>query len=202
LDFSFDYRTQRVAQNKTAEKICSTRNRCNLHIRFYIVQNNKKAETIWRDKICWTVLEFRDPFTYIESYLFEGIGSKKGEQQWGLKKGTLLIFEIYAKEVLKMDEEKIRMLAAFGHDIGKECAKKEDMGLLYSIRNAKNIDEFLRVLNDINFKLGLTVNEKLLNISNDKIMDEPWIRVKTLLSIYAMNAYLWETKKGDGNNGE
>jgi len=172
---------------------------------FFVKQQNKKIETIWRDKISWAILEFGDPFPYIETYLFEGVPSLKENKRFGLRKGTMVIFEEYAKEVLKMDEKQLKILAAFGHEIGEASAKKEDMGILYSLRNAKNIDEFLRVLNDINFKLGLRVNEELLKIEKDKIMGQPWMRIKTLLSIYAMNRYLWIKKnksEGGEKNGE
>ncbi len=168
---------------------------------FFIIQPNKKVETIWRDKICWMILEFKDPFPYIESYLFEGIGSQK-KNVGGLKKGTMVVFEEYAKEVIKMDEKQINIVAAFGHEIGRASAEKDDMGILYSLRNAKNIDDFLKVLNDINFKLGLTVNEEFLKIDGDRIMGQPWIRIKTLLSIYAMNQYLWQKKKEGDKDGE
>ena len=97
-----------------------------------------------------------------------------------------------------MEEKYARILAGFGHELGRTCAEKEDMGILYSVRNAKNIDEFLKVLNDINFKLEMQVNEELLKIDGEKIMGQPWVRVKTLLSIYAMNSYLWEKKKKGG----
>ncbi len=178
----------------------------NVFKQFYITQQKQKKETIWRDKICWMVMEFKDPFPYIESFIFEKNRAQRSEKKYGgLIKGTMVIFEEYAKEVLKMDEKQLKILAAFGHEIGEASAKKEDMGILYSLRNAKNIDEFLRVLNDINFKLGLRVNEELLKIEKDKIMGQPWIRIKTLLSIYAMNRYLWIKKnksEGGEKNGE
>lgn len=65
------------------------------------------------------------------------------------------------------------------------------MGLLYALRNAKNIDEFYRVLNDIQFRLDLTVPESLLKLERgERIAGAPWRRVKHMLAVYAMNAYL------------
>ncbi len=171
---------------------------------FYIKQQkqSKKAETIWRDKICWMLMEFKDPFPYIESFIFEKEKAQRGDIKYGLRKGTIVVFEEYAKEVLKMDEKDMNIVAAFGHDLGRTCAIKDDMGILYSLRNSKNIDDFLKVLNDINFKLGLTVNERLLRIDGNKIMGQPWERIKTLLSIYAMNQYLWMKNKGGDRSGK
>ncbi len=153
------------------------------------VKIGDRWETLIRDKICWKVLEFDDPLPHIEEYLYDPKGSQ-------LRAGTLHIFEVYAKEVLNVEEKHIKMLAAFGHEIGKASAEKRSMDVLYSMRNAKNLDEFLRVLNDINFKLGLTVNEDLLKIDKDRILGVPWVRIKILLSIYAMNTYLLITKGG------
>jgi hypothetical protein len=46
-------------------------------------------------------------------------------------------------------------------------------------------------LNDVQFRLELTIPEALLRIEKgEHIAGAPWVRVKTLLSIYAMNAYL------------
>ncbi len=164
----------------------------------FYTYKNRKTNTIWRDKISWAIMEFGDPFIHIESYLYEGIGNEKEENRWGLRKGTLHVFNLYLKEVLKMEEKYAKILAGFGHELGGTCAEKDEMGILYSLRNAKNIDDFLKVLNDINFKLEMRVNEELLKIDGEKIMGQPWIRVKTLLSIYAMNSYLWEKKKKGG----
>jgi hypothetical protein len=164
---------------------------------FYTFKN-RKTNSLWRDKISWAMLEFGDPFPPIESYLFEGVAGQKEENRWGLKKGTMYVFETYLKEVLKMEEKYAKILAGFGHELGRASAQKEDMGILYSLRNAKNIDDFLKVLNDINFKLSMQVNEELLKIDGEKIMGQPWVRIKTLLSIYAMNSYLWEKKKKGG----
>jgi len=65
------------------------------------------------------------------------------------------------------------------------------MGLLYALRNAKNPEDFYQVLNDAQFRLETTIPEALLRMERDgRIAGVPWRRVKTLLSIYAMNAYL------------
>ncbi len=70
------------------------------------------------------------------------------------------------------------------------------MGILYALRNAKNPETFLQVLNDIQFRLNITIPEALLNLDrSQRIENVPWIRIKTLLSIYAMNAFLYKGEK-------
>jgi len=159
----------------------------------FIVRVGDRTETTIRDKVCWKVLNFEDPFPHVEEYLYDPKGSR-------LRAGTLQVFEVYAKEVLNVDEKHIKMLAAFGHEIGRASAQRGTMDVLYSLRNAKNLDEFLKVLSDINFKLGLTVNEDLLKVDRDKVLGVPWVRVKTLLSIYAMNEYLSHKKESGGGS--
>lgn len=99
-----------------------------------------------------------------------------------------------------MDEQLLNVLKGFGHSLGRAAQEKKEMGLLYALRNSKNPDDFFKVLNDIQYRLELTVPEDLLEIKRgEKIKGSSWLRVKTLLSIYAMNAYLWNqtAQKGE-----
>jgi hypothetical protein len=57
------------------------------------------------------------------------------------------------------------------------------------------------MLNDAQFRLEITVPEALLKIEKgERIAGVPWVRVKTLLSIYSMNAYLRKTKAINENS--
>jgi len=168
--------------------------------RQFQIRRDKQYETIWRDRVSWAVLEFRDPFPFIESFLFEVRAREKNPKP--LDFGTLEVFEDYAREVLEMDGQLLKTLAGFGHSLGRKAQESGEMGLLYALRNAKNADEFFRVLNDVQFRLELTVPEDFLSIQpGEKIKGSPWLRVKTLLSIYAMNAYLW-ANRGQSQGGE
>ncbi|RLC68613.1 MAG: hypothetical protein DRI26_09955, partial [Chloroflexi bacterium] len=126
------------------------------------VRRERQYETLWRDRIAWAVLEFQDPFPFIESFLFEVRAREKNPQPFVF--GTLEVFEHYAREVLEMDEQLLRTLSGFGHNLGNKAQESNEMGLLYALRNARNADEFFRVLNDIQFRLELTVPEDLLSI--------------------------------------
>jgi hypothetical protein len=90
-----------------------------------------------------------------------------------------------------MEEQFQRILAGFGHSLGQAAQEHNEMGLLYALRNAKNPEDFYRVLNDAQFRLGVTIPEAILRIEKgERIAGVPWVRVKTLLSIYAMNTFL------------
>lgn len=157
--------------------------------RQFEAQQGQNQETIWRDRIAWAVLEFNDPSPFIEQFLFEARAREKNPRP--LVWGTIEILNQYLKEVFGMDEQFQRVLAGFGHSLGTAAQARNEMGLLYALRNAKNPEDFYRVLNDAQFRLEITIPEAILRIEKgERIAGVPWVRVKTLLSIYAMNAFL------------
>ena len=155
----------------------------------FSAQQGKKSETLWRDRIAWAVLSFGDPFPSIEQFLYD-VRAREDKRR-SLVRGTLEVFEHYAQEVMNVDEQFQRILAGFGHNLGMAAHEHNEMGLLYELRNAKNPEAFYRVLNDAQFRLETTIPEALLRIERgERIAGAPWIRVKTILAIYAMNAFL------------
>ena len=158
-------------------------------------QRRTARETLWRDKVARAVLELGDPLPTIEDFLFD-IRTKE-EKPHPLRYGTEeVLVDYHMKEVFRMDEQFVKTLAGFGHTLGMTAQQKREMGLLYALRNAKNLDEFYRVLNDIQFRLDLTVPESLLNPEKgERIAGSPWRRIKHMLAIYSMNAYLREQAK-------
>ncbi len=163
--------------------------RLELIFRQFRTQQGQNRESIWRDRIAWAVLEFGDPLPSIEQFLYEA--RAREQRPAPLVGGTMEVFRYYLQEVMGMDEQFQRMLAGFGHTLGATAQQQNEMGLLYAIRNSKNPEDFYRVLNDVQFRLQITIPEALLRIEKgERIAGVPWARVKTLLSIYAMNAYL------------
>lgn len=153
------------------------------------VQQGRERESIWRERMAWALLELGDPAPFVEQFLFEARAREENPRP--LVRGTLEVLNQYLQEVFDMDEQFQGTLADFGHSLGKKAQEQGEMGLLYALRNAKNPEDFYRVLNDAQFRLQVTVPEALLRIEKgERIAGAPWVRVKTLLSIYAMNAYL------------
>ncbi len=154
-------------------------------------QQGQNRESIWRDRIAWAILEFGDPAPFIEQFLFEVRAREEERNRRPLVRGTIEVLNQYLQEVFKMDEQFQRTLAGFGHSLGRAAQEHNEMGLLYALRNAKNPEDFYRMLNDAQFRLQVTIPEAILRIERgERIAGVPWVRVKTLLSIYAMNAYL------------
>ena len=159
----------------------------------FTARQGKRPESIWRDRIAGAILDFGDPMPFVEQFLFDVRAREKAQSP--LYRGTIKVLNAYLKEVFNMDEKFQSTLAGFGHSLGREAHKRSEMGLLYALRNAKNPEAFYRVLNDAQFRLQVSIPEAVLRIEKgERIAGVPWGRVKTLLSIYAMNAYLW---KGD-----
>jgi hypothetical protein len=159
-------------------------------------QQRQNRESIWRDRIAWAILEFGDPTPFIEQFLFDVRAREEERNRRPLVRGTIDVLNQYLQEVFKMEEQFQRTLAGFGHSLGEAAQEHNEMGLLYALRNAKNPEDFYRVLNDAQFRLGVTIPEAILRIERgERIAGVPWVRVKTLLSIYAMNAYL---RRGGG----
>ncbi|GIX07684.1 MAG: hypothetical protein KatS3mg115_2087 [Candidatus Poribacteria bacterium] len=153
-------------------------------------QQGQSAETIWREKVAWAILEFGDPLPPVEQFLYEV--RARGDSPRPLVRGSIEVLRHYVQEVLGMHEDFQRVLAGFGHTLGRAAQEHNEMSLLYDLRNAKSLQDFYRMLNDAQFRLQVTVPEALLRVeTGERIAGAPWVRVKTLLSIYAMNAYLW-----------
>lgn len=151
-------------------------------------QQGQDRESIWRDKIAWAILMFDDPLPFVEQFLYEA--RAKEDPPRPLVRGTMEVLNSYVQEVLGMNEQFQRILAGFGHSLGQIAHDRNEMGLLYSLRNAKNPEDFYRMLNDAQFRLEVTIPEALLQMDErNRIRGVPWVRVKTLLAIYAMNAY-------------
>ncbi len=150
-------------------------------------RRQKKTETLWREHVCSAMLRQTDPAPAIEAFLYD----VSVETRRALRYGTLEVLHIYLQEVLKMDEKLLNIIRGFGYELGRIAAEKSEMGLLYALRNAKNLDQFLEVLNQTQFTLERTINPDLLRVEpGERIAGAPWNRVKTLLAIHAMNAYL------------
>ncbi len=158
-------------------------------------QQGQNRESIWRERIAWALLEFGDPTPFVEQFLFEARAREENPRP--LVRGTIEVLNQYLREVFAMNEQFQRTLAGFGHSLGTAAQQHNEMGLLYALRNAKNPEDFYRVLNDAQFRLQITIPEALLRIERgERIVGAPWVRVKTLLSIYAMNAYLRKGERG------
>jgi hypothetical protein len=154
-------------------------------------QQRQKQETIWRDRIAWAILEFSDPTPFIEEFLFEARAQEEERNRRPLVRGTIEVLNQYLQEVFKMEEHFQRTLAGFGHGLGAAAQEHNEIGILYALRNAKKLEEFYRVINDAQFRLEVRIPEALLRIEHgERIAGVRWVRVKTLLSTYAMNAYL------------
>lgn len=148
-----------------------------------------KYDTTWRNRLCSDILSFRSILKTIEWFMSE---VKMKED-----KGNIIfldkIIEIYNSKTQKnMKSEMVDICKTVGNRIGAYCREKDDKGILFSIRNAKSRTEFLNVLAETQFRTEVSYGETFFKELPD---NSQWEEYKALVSIFAMNSFLFKDKK-------
>ena len=120
-----------------------------------------------------------------------------GEVKMKEDKGNIIfldkIIEIYNSKTQKnMKAEMVDICKAVGNRIGAYCREKDDKGILFSIRNAKSRTEFLNVLAETQFRTEVSYGETFFK---ELPNNSQWEEYKALVSIFAMNSFLFKDKK-------
>jgi len=158
-----------------------------------------KYDTTWRDKLCNAILNFRSVASIVENYLGEvKVKEEKGSIPYLDK--ILLIYN--QKTNNKMNADLVKLCQNIGINIGIYSYAEKDRSCLYSLRNAKSRVEFLKALELIQFRI----------MESDKVQDQyktknyqdfftnlpdgrDWEEMKSMVSIFSMNSYLYEKQK-------
>jgi len=148
-----------------------------------------KYDTTWRNRLCSDMLSFRSILKTVEWFM--------GEVKMKEDKGNIIfldkIIEIYNSKTQKiMKAEMVDICKTLGNRIGAYCREKDDKGILFSIRNAKSRTEFLNVLSETQFKTEVSYGETFFKELPDNAQ---WEEYKALVSIFAMNSFLFKDKK-------
>lgn len=147
-----------------------------------------KYDTTWRNHLCSEILSFKSILGTIEAFLGE-VKMKEGKGIPYLDK----IIKIYNnKTQFEMKVEMVELCKSLGNRIGAYCREKDDKGILFSIRNAKNRTEFLNVLSETQFRTEVSYSETFFKELPDT---SQWEEYKSLVSIFAMNSFLYKDKK-------
>ncbi len=152
-----------------------------------------KYDSTWRNYLCREILYFQSIHKTTERFLGEvKIKDENSRDIPYLDK----IIEIYDKQTQKnMKTKMVEMCKTLGNRIGAYCRENDDKGILFSIRNVKSRIEFLNVLADIQFRTEIGYSEEFFKELPD---NEEWEEYKALVSIFAMNSFLY--KQAHGNN--
>lgn len=160
-------------------------------VRFFIkkMQTSKgeKYDTTWRNRLCSDLLNFRSISKTIEWYFGEvRMKEEKPQSIFNLDK----IISVYNnKTQFNMKAEMVDLCKSIGNRIGRYCRENENKGILFSIRNSKNRGEFLNILAESQFKTEVSYGEDFFKA----LPDTPqWEEYKALVSIFAMNSYLYK----------
>lgn len=146
-----------------------------------------KYDTTWRNRLCSDLLHFRSIAKTIEWYFGEvKLKEEKPTSIYNLDK----IISIYNnKTQFNMKSEMVDLCKSIGNRIGRYCRENDNKGILFSIRNAKNRVEFLNVLAESQFRTEVSYGEEFFKT----LPDTPqWEEYKALVSIFAMNSYLYK----------
>ena len=148
-----------------------------------------KYDTTWRNRLCSDILSFRSILKTVEWFM--------GEVKMKEDKGNIIfldkIIEIYNLKTQKfMKVEMVDICKTVGNRIGAYCREKDDKGILFSIRNAKSRTEFLNVLAETQFRTEVSYGEIFFKELPD---NSQWEEYKALVSIFAMNSFLFKDKK-------
>jgi hypothetical protein len=166
-------------------------------IRFFYRQFKKNGrdeyDTLFRDKLCRDILNFRSINNTVEGYLSE-VKMKDGQGISFLDK----LISIYIQNTqANMKTEMVDLCKRVGNSIGRYCRESDDKGILFSIRNSRNRIDFLKVLSDSQFRTQLSYSEEFFK----ELPDSPqWEEYKSLVSIFAMNSFLYDPSKSSTNS--
>jgi hypothetical protein len=155
--------------------------------------NPQNRDTPWKERLSKAILDFTSVCGIIEEFL--------GDVAMRNERTNFFIshfVELYTKENQIMNPTTISLCKSLGNNIGWKCRETKDKGILYSLRNAKNRTNFLKVLSDAQFRLEIGYSEQFFI----DLPDSPeWEEMKSLVTIFAMNSFLYNPKsKGEPNN--
>jgi hypothetical protein len=159
--------------------------------------DSTKYDTTWRNQLCSNILSFRSILKTVELFMSE-VKMKEEKDKNGKKINRSILFldkiiEIYNSKTQKiMKTEMVEICKTLGNRIGAYCRENEDKGILFSIRNAKNRTEFLNVLAETQFRTEVSYGETFFKELPD---NSQWEEYKALISIFAMNSFLFKNKK-------
>lgn len=156
----------------------------------YQSKGETKYDTTWRNRLCDDILNFRSIAKTVEWFFGE---VKLREEQSSSVPYLDIIFQIYnSKTQFDMKPEMVEMCKSVGNRIGRYCRENDNKGILFGIRNAKNRIEFLNVLAETQFKTEVLYGEDFFK----DLPDTPqWEEYKALVSIFAMNSFLYKDAK-------
>jgi hypothetical protein len=156
------------------------------------------TNVIHREKICEKLLQFDDITSEVERFTFE-----KGRPVRGLHHFVKIYMVQSVKESSLVDENIVEICENIGDRIGKYSYFTNDKGVLFGLRNSKNLTEFLENLNSAQFKMPNEKYSGRLRIPKEfllSINEKNWRQYKSLITIFAKNPPL--KKEGETESEE
>lgn len=158
------------------------------------------ANVIHREKICEKLLTFADITNEVERFTFE-----KERPVRGLHHFVKIYTTKSVKEGSRMDENIVDICENIGDRIGKYSYFTKDKGVLFGLRNSKNLIEFLENLNSAQFKMPNEKYSGRLRIPKEfllSINEKNWRQYKSLITIFAKNPPLKKAEEIEGEEAQ
>lgn len=121
---------------------------------------------------------------------------------------TVKFIDFYLKEVMDVDYDKDKVMS-FGKSVGEGCARKGQKGMIYALRQANSLTQFLEALMKVyGYFTDQTDSPEFYWV--DKLLEQinikNWRDIRAYMVITAINQYLYKTKdknkeKGGERNG-
>lgn len=153
------------------------------------------ANVVYREKISEKLLNFEDITDVVEQFTFEKCRPVEGLHHF------VKVFMIKnVKEANRMEENIIELCEKIGDRIGKYSYFTNDKGVLFGLRNSKNLTEFLENLSSTQFKMPNEKYSGRLEIPKEFLLDineRNWRQYKSLITIFAKNPPPKKEAKGE-----
>jgi hypothetical protein len=148
----------------------------------------------WKERLAKAIMDFTSVCGIVEEFLGD-VAMRDERSHFFISH----FVELYTKENQLMNPSTISLCKSLGNMIGRRCRETKDKGILYSLRNSKNRTDFLKVLSDAQFRLEIGYSEQFFV----DLPDSPeWEEMKSLVTIFAMNSFLYNPQsKGEAKNG-
>jgi hypothetical protein len=143
------------------------------------------ANVIYREKISEKLLNFEDITDAVEQFTFE-----KNRPVNGLHHFVKIYMTKSVNKVNRMDEKIVEICEKIGDRIGKYSYFSKDKGVLFGLRNSKNLTEFLENLNSAQFKMPNEKYKGMLAVPKEFLLsidEKNWRQYKSLITIFAKN---------------
>jgi len=164
--------------------------------RAMLIQNpGNPPDTLYRNEFSRCCLFEEKLHDVLETFLCEKIIVREQNITSFEAREMERFFEIYQKEVIKMDEYILSSAKSIGQRLGQNMSKNADKSIVYELRNARSLTDYLEALQHIFVKNmepteeGITWYREEVENHLKTLDDKSWRVSRALTVIYTVLSY-------------